>query len=93
MDGCHQEIETSPATSAEIGRQCVADKLPSDRKLVPLALKMIDCLVEWIHTTHKHLDAEFIWLTQQHIADKKALILLSEEVIIMYTRIFAIWRQ
>ncbi len=93
MDGSCQEIETSAATSAEIGWQWVADKLPSNRKLAPLALKMIDCLVEWIHTIHKHLDVEFIWLTQQHIADKEALILLSEEVIIMYTRIFVIQHQ
>jgi hypothetical protein len=93
MDGCCQEIETSAATSTEIGRQWVADNLPSDGKLAPLALKMIDCLVEWIHNIHKHLDVEFIRLTQQHIADKEALILLSEEVIIMYTRIFAVWCQ
>jgi hypothetical protein len=40
MDGRCQEVETSAATSTEIGRQWVADKLPSNRNLVPLALKM-----------------------------------------------------
>ena len=54
---------------------------------------MINRLVEWVHTVHKHLDKEFIRLNQQHIAAEEALILLSEEVIIMYTQIFAVCCQ
>ncbi len=52
-----------------------------------MALKMINQSVEWIHTVHKHLDTEYMKLTQQHISEEEALILLSEQVIIMYQRI------
>jgi hypothetical protein len=93
MDGHRHEIETSAVTLAEIPKTWIRDKLPSNRKFAPLALKMIDCLVDWIHTVHKHLDLEFTKLTQQHIAEEEALILLSEEVIIMYMKIFAVHCQ
>jgi hypothetical protein len=83
MDGHQHEIKTSAVTLAEIAKTWIADKLPPNRKLAPLALKMIDRLVDWIHTVHKHLDLEFTKLTQQHIAEEEALILLLEEVIIM----------
>jgi hypothetical protein len=93
MDGCHHEIETSAATSAEIAKTWATDKLPSDGKLAPLALKMIDRTIEWIHTVHKHLDLEYTKLTQQHILKEDALILLSKELIIMFTRIQAVQMQ
>jgi hypothetical protein len=80
-------------TLAEIVKTWIRDKLPLNRKLAPLALKMIDCSVDWIHTVHKHLDLEFTKLTQQHIAEGKVLILVLEEVIIMYMKIFAVCRQ
>ena len=87
MDGRRREIETSAGISAEIGKTWVADKLPPSGKLAPLAIKMIDKTVEWISKVHKHLDAELLKLTQQHITAEDALILLSEEVIIMFSRI------
>jgi hypothetical protein len=87
MDGRRREIETSAGISAEIGKTWVADKLPPSGKLAPLAIKMIDKTVEWISKVHKHLDAELLKLTQQHIMAEDALILLSEEVIIMFSRI------
>lgn len=90
LDGRRHEIETSANLSAEIARVWVGDKLPGGGRLAPLALKMIDRSVEWIFTVHKHLDMELTKLTQQHIAQEEALILLSEEMIIMYTRIHAI---
>jgi hypothetical protein len=93
MDGRRHEIETSAATSAEIAKTWVTDKLPSEGKLAPLALKMIDRTVEWIHMVHKHLDLEYTKLTQQHILEKDVLILLSEELIIMFTRIQAVRMQ
>jgi hypothetical protein len=93
MDGCHHEIETSAATSVEIAKTWVGDKLPEDGKLAPLALKMINRTVHWIHTVHKHLDLEFTKLTQQHISTEDALILLSEELIIMYPRIHTVRHQ
>jgi hypothetical protein len=57
----------------------VADKLIPNGKLAPLAIKMIDKTVEWISKVHKHLDAELLKLTQQHITAEDALILLSED--------------
>ncbi len=87
MDGRRREIETSASISAEIGKTWVSDKLPANEKLAPLALKMIDKTVEWISTVHKHLNSELLRLTQQHITEEDALILLSEEVIIMFLRI------
>ncbi len=93
MDGRHHKIETSAAMAAEIARTWVADKLPSDGKLAPLALKMIKKTVERVHTVHKHLDLEYTKLTQQHILEDDALVLLSEELIIMYTRIYDVRKQ
>ena len=61
--------------------------MPPNGKLAPLALKMIDKTVEWISKVHKHLDAELLKLTQQHITGEDDLILLSEEVIIMFSMI------
>jgi hypothetical protein len=88
MDGRRHEIEVSATMSADIAKIWVGDKLPPEGKLAPLALKMIE--VEWIHTVHKHLDYEYTRLTQQFIQDEDALILLSEEVIIMHNRIHAV---
>ena len=87
MDGRWHEIENSAGISAEIGKTWVANKLPPNGKLAPLALKMIDKTVEWISKVHKHLDAELLKLNQQHITEEDALILLSKEVIIMFSRI------
>ena len=67
-------------------------ELPEDGKLAPLVLKMIERTVDWIHTVHKHLDLEFTKLMQQHISTDDALILLSKELIIMYTRIHTVRR-
>jgi hypothetical protein len=93
MDCRHYKIETSAATSAEIANMWVTDKLPLDGKLAPLALKMIDRMVEWIHKVHKHLDLEYTKLTQQHILKEDVLILLSKELIVMFTRIQAVRMQ
>ncbi len=93
MDGRRHDIETPAAMAAEISRTWVGDKLPSGGKLAPLALKMINCSVKWIHMVHKHLDTKYSKLTQQHILAEEALILLSEEVIIMYHQIHQVRRQ
>ncbi len=87
MDGRRNKIETSAATSAEIAHWWISDKLPAGGKLAPLALKMVDRTVEWVHTVHKHLDMELLRLTQLHISKEESLILLLEGVIIMYARI------
>jgi hypothetical protein len=66
----------SASTGTEIAKTWVGDKLPADGKLAPLALKMIDWTMEWIHTVDKHLDLKFAKLTQQFISNDDALILL-----------------
>ena len=48
-------------------------------------MKMVDHTVEWVHTVHKHLDTELMRLTQLHISEEESLVLLSEEVIILYS--------
>ena len=88
MDGCRHEIDVSASMSADIAKTWDGDKLPADGN-VPLAWKMIEKTVEWIHTIHKHLNYEYTRLAQQFIKDKDALILLSE-VIIMHNRIHAV---
>ncbi len=93
LDGRRHEIEVLATMSADIAKIWVRDKLPPEGKLAPLALKMIEKTVEWIHTVHKHLDYECMRLTQQFIQDEDALILLSEEVIILHNRIHAVRRQ
>ncbi len=85
MDGRRNKIKTSSAaTLAEIARGWISDKLLAGGKLAPLALNMVDRTVEWVHTVHKHLDMELSRLTQLHISEEESLILLLEEVIIMY---------
>ena len=93
MDGQCHNIETSAGNSANIAKMWVANKLPANGKLALLALKMIEKMVEWIHTVHKHLDLEFTRLSQQHILEEDALILMSEEVIIKYNRIHMVCHQ
>jgi hypothetical protein len=93
MDGRRNKIKTSAATSAEIARGWISDKLPTGGKLAPLALKMMDRTVEWVHTVHKPLDMELSRLTQHHISKEESLILLLEEVIIVYARIHDIQKH
>ncbi len=54
---------------------------------------MINRTVAWFNTVHRHLDAELLQLAQPHISEDECLILLSEEIIIMYTMIHDIRKQ
>ena len=45
---------------------------------------MLEHTTNWFATVFKHLDSEFMGLTQVNISEDKTLILLSEEVIIMF---------
>ena len=93
MDGQRHEIKTLAVMLAKIAKTWVKDKLPGSGKLAPLALKMIKHSVEWIHTIHKHLDLEYLKLTQQHIQEEDALLLLLKELIIMYNCLHAVQHQ
>ncbi len=93
MNGRHHEIETLAAMFAKIAKTWVGDKLPGNGKLAPLALKLVERSVEWIHTVHKHINLEYSKLTQQHIQVEDELIFLLEELIIIYNCIYVVWRQ
>ena len=60
-------------------------KLPGGSKLRLLALNMVDRTYNWYVDLHRHLDAELVRLTQMKLDSEALLVLLLEEVIIMYT--------
>ena len=93
MDGRRDEIELSLGTAADSIRTAIEDKLPAGSQLGQLALRMLDHTLNWFSTVFKHLDSEFARLTQVNISEDETLILLSEEVIIMFDRFYAIRRK
>jgi hypothetical protein len=90
MDGCRVEIETSSETAGDCVRTGIADNLPVGSKLAQLATKMLEHTQSWLSKVNKHLDSELTKLTQMNISPEEALILLSEEVIIMFDRFYTI---
>jgi hypothetical protein len=92
MDGRRVEIKLSLDASADGVRTGIKDKLPAGSQLGQLALRMLEHTLAWFSTVFKHLDAKFVHLTQVNISEEETLILLSEEVIIMYDR-FHVIRQ
>ncbi len=93
MDSRRVEIELSAETAADAVRTMIGDRLPVGSQLAQLAKMMLEHTQRWLLTVHKHLDAELVKLTQMNILEEEALILLSEEVIIMFDRFYAIWRK
>ena len=63
----------------------IESKLPGGSKLRLLALNMVDRTYNWYVDLHRHLDAELVRLTQMKLDSEALLVLLLEEVIIMYT--------
>ncbi len=84
MDGRCMEIELSLDISADGVQTAVKDKLPKESQLGQLTLKMLKHTLSWFSTVFKHLDMEFTRLTQVNISKEETLILLPEEVIIMF---------
>jgi hypothetical protein len=62
-------------------------------KLREVALSMIGRTLAWFNTVHCHLDAELLQLSQLHISEDECLILLSEEIIIIFSMIHDIRKQ
>jgi hypothetical protein len=93
MDGCRVEIELSADTAADAVCTMIVDRLPAGSQLAQLAQMMLEHTQRWLLMVHKHLDAELTKLTQMNILEEEALILLSEEVIIMFDRFYAIRRK
>jgi len=93
MDGRRHEIELSLETTADGVRTGIEDKLPDGSRLGQLALRMLEHTTNWFSTVFKHLDSKFVRQTQVNISEDETLILLSEEVIIMFDRFYAIRRK
>ena len=86
MDGRRNKNETSTATFPEIAHGWIYDKLSVGGKVAPLALKMVPhCPQAPGHGTVKAHSA--------HISKEESLILLLEEVIIMYAWIHNIQKH
>ncbi len=83
----------SAETAADGVRTAITDKLPAGSQLAQLALRMLEHTQSWLLMVNKHLDAELTKLTQMHISADEALILLSEEIIIMFNQFYAIRRK
>ncbi len=90
MDGRHVEMEILLDTMAAGIWTAVEDKLPEESLLSQLAIRLLEHTLQWFSTVFKHLDAELTHLTQVKISEEETLILLSEEVIIMYNCFHAI---
>ncbi len=90
LDGRRVEFEVSAETAADGMRTAITDNLPDGSQLAQLALRMWEHTQSWLLMVNKHLDAELAKLTQMHITAKEALILLSEEIIIMFDQFYAI---
>jgi hypothetical protein len=84
------DIKLSSDTAADGVRAAIAGKLPAGCQLAQLALRMLEHTQSWFLTVHKHLDVELTKLTQMKTPPNDALILLSEEIIIMFGRFYAI---
>jgi len=74
MDGCRHEIELSLETAADGVRTSIEDKFPHGSRLRQLALCMLEHTINWFSTVFKHLDSEFVRLTQVNISEDETLI-------------------
>jgi hypothetical protein len=90
MDGQRVEMEIFLDNTTAGVWMAVEDKLPEGSLLSQLAIGLLEHTLQWFLTVFKHLDAKFTRLTKVKILEEETLILLSEEVIIMYNRFHAI---
>jgi hypothetical protein len=58
-----------------------------------LAFSMVNKTYNWYVVLHRHLDAELVRLTQMKLDSESLLVLLSEEVIIMFTLVHNIRKK
>jgi hypothetical protein len=90
MDGGRRSNSPPAADGVQTA---IEDKLPAGSQLAQLALRLLEHTSSWCSMVFKHLDSEFVRLTQVNISEEETLILLSEEVIIMFDRFRAIRRK
>ena len=93
MIGRREQIENSAEAACDRLRQAIRDKLPLGGKLSELAIKMMDHTHGWYQKLHKHLDSELDKLKKMGISQANVLVLLSEEVIIIFERFNTIRRK
>jgi hypothetical protein len=93
MHGRRKQIELSLESASDGVRTALDDKLPDGGELRQLGLRMLEHTVNWFSTVFKHLDSEYTRLTQVNLSEKDALILMSEEIIIMFDRFYSIRRK
>ena len=93
LDGLRQRGEAKIITARGAAITAIESKLPIGSKLRDLALEMVAKTYNWYIVLHRHLDAELLRLTQMHLETDALLVLLSEEVIIMFTLIHNIRKK
>jgi hypothetical protein len=92
-DGRRQRIEEKLLTARIAAVAAIESKLKDGSKLRMLALTMVDKTYNWYVVLHRHLDAELVRLTQMKLDSESLLVLLSEEVIIMFTLVHNIRKK
>jgi hypothetical protein len=92
-DGRRQHIEEKLLTARIAAIAAIESKLKAGSKLRSLALSMVDKTYNWYVVLHRHLDAELVRLTQMKLDSESLLVLLSEEVIIMFTLVHNIRKK
>jgi hypothetical protein len=93
MIGRREEIKNSAEVAGDCVRQATGDKLPGGGKLAQLAIRMMEHTQSWFQKVHKHLDSELTKLNQMGILQEHTLVLLLEEVLIMFERLYLIRRK
>ncbi len=90
MIGRREEIENSAEVAGDCVQQAIGDKLPGGGKLAQLAIWMMEHTQSWFQKVHKHLDSKLTKLNQMGILQEHTLVLLLEEVLIMFEQFYSI---
>ena len=95
LNGCRQVGEGKILTArlAAITGTAIEFKLLVGLKLRVLALDMVKKTYNWFIVLYRHLDTELLHLSQMHLDTKALLVLLSKEVIILFTIIHNICKK
>lgn len=84
-DGQRHKIEEKVNTAKMSAIASINARLPIGSTLRALALFLVDRAVLWYTDLHRHLDNDLQRLTQMGLDKEAVLVLLSEEIIILYT--------
>jgi hypothetical protein len=84
-DGQRHKIEEKINTARMAAVASINGRLPIGSKLQQLALLLVEQSVSWYVELHRHLDNDLQRLTQMGLEKEAVLVLLSEEIIILFT--------